>query len=66
MFQKKKKTILKVQKEQHHLEPLQHHLTTLWPVHQQSEQALEPSRDHCDFKTMSPEMFTSFLDLRVD
>ena len=52
MFQKK--PILKVQKEQHDLELVQNHLPALWPVHQQSDQVL------------SPEMFTSFLDLRVD
>ena len=36
MFQKN--PILKVQKEQHHLELLQHRLPALWPVHQQPHQ----------------------------
>ena len=38
MFQNK--PILKAQKEQQHLEILQHHLPALWPVHQESDQAL--------------------------
>ena len=38
MFQNK--SILKVQKEQQHLELLQHHLPALWPVHQESDQVL--------------------------
>ena len=31
-----------------------------------SSSILGRSRDHCNFRTMSPEMFTLFLDLRVD
>ena len=38
MFQNKPN--LKVQKEQQHLELLQHHLPALWPVHQESDQVL--------------------------
>ena len=31
-----------------------------------SSSILGRSRDYCNFRTMSPEMFTLFLDLRVD
>ena len=70
MFQKN--PILKVQKEQHHLELLQHRLPGLWPVHQQPDQVrfLDDQEANailelCVLKFFTTKRLTRLVDMRT-